>query len=285
MRGVTLAAATATALVCAAFASTARADTPVLPADAALPWSSPTHQSPLEQILDPVVSQIVGSSASVRCEGDYDWGLLSAEKNIPAGVWGYVEFLGGKPIGFAELSPRTCNYLQAFAQASTKPTKCTTVTQVPVQRPVTKTVKVRVQVKVKKKWVWKTVTRTVHTTETVLERRESEPTPCYSATGERLSQPGAYWSAYDDYAFALLTVAHESFHIQGDMDESTVNCHGIQRIALIAQALGAAPDDAEQIARYALNYVVAEQPQQYQLDAECRDGGALDLNPASTVWP
>ena len=81
-----------------------------------------------------MVTQIVGSSASVRCEGDYDWGLLSAEKNIPAGVWGYVEFLGGKPIGFAELAPQTCNNLQAFAQASTKPTKCTTVTQVPVQR-------------------------------------------------------------------------------------------------------------------------------------------------------
>ena len=97
--------------------------------------------------------------------------------------------------------------------------------------------------------------------------------------------PQSYWVDYALYATALAAVSHEPFHITGDRDEARVNCHGLQRISMIAQALGDTPDDAEQIARFVQQYVIPSQPSQYWLPSDCRDGGALDLNPDSSVWP
>ncbi len=264
----------------------ARADNAVLPADAPLPWSSPAHSSPLEQLLDPVVAQTIGRPGLVRCEGDYDWGLLSAQGGLASTVWGYVEFYGNSPLGFAELSPQACTYLQRFAEANPKPTKCSPPQTVYVERRVSERQAVRVRVKSRGRWTWRTGHKTVHTTETDAEQVQGQPVPCFATDGSpAMPMPDSYWRDYSNYAMALLTVAHEPFHIAGDTNEATVNCHGLQRIALFAQALGDTPDDAEQIARYAQQYVIPAQSPEYQLPADCHDGGSLDLDPSSSVWP
>jgi hypothetical protein len=267
-------------------ASTARADTAVLPADAGLPWASPTHDSALEQILNPALTQAIGQPAAMHCAGDYEWGLLSAEKSLSSGVWGYVEFWGNSPLGFTEISPQACRYLQAFAQADPKPTKCAPEATVTPDRAVVTYRTVLVRVKKNGRPSYKKERQVIRTTEKVAQPTAGALVPCFSGAGVAATlMPESYWAAYSNYAMALLTVGHEPFHIAGDMDEARVNCHGLQRISMIAQALGDTPDDAEQIARYTLEYIVPAQPSQYQLPAECHDGGALDLNPGSSVWP
>jgi hypothetical protein len=274
-------------VVVAGFGSAAaRADSGVLPPDAALPWASPNHDSPLEQLLDPVVTQAIGQPAAMHCAGDYEWAQLSAQTNLPSTVWGYVEFWGGSPLGFAEVSPQACRYLQTFAQANPKPTKCAPLTTVYVDRTVTTYHMVVVRVKRNGRLISTIVRRASHTIETVGQQSPGSPVPCFSSNGRAaMALPQSYWTDYSNYAMALLTIGHEPFHIAGDMDEARVNCHGLQRISMIAQALGDTPDDSEQIARYVQKYVIPSQPPQYQLPAECRDGGTLDLNPGSSTWP
>jgi hypothetical protein len=267
-------------------AATAKADTAVLPPDAALPWAAPNHDSPLEQLLNPAVTQAIGQPGAMHCAGDYEWGQLSAQKNLPSSVWGYVEVWGGSPLGFAVISPQACRYLQTFAQANAKPTKCAPPTITYVDRSVTTYHMVLVRVKKNGRWTSKRVRRAIRTVETVAQQTPGPPVPCFTSNGDTaMSMPQSYWTDYSNYAMALATITHEPFHITGDHDEARVNCHGLQRISMIAQALGDTPDDAEQIARYAQLYVIPRLPPQYWLPAECRDGGALDLNPGSPVWP
>jgi hypothetical protein len=275
------------AAVTLAAAAGALADTAVLPPDAPLPWSSPEHQSPLEQLVDPIATQVAGRAAAVRCEGDTDWGSLSAQKSLPEGVWGYVEFPGGSPLDFTELSPQACTYLQRFAEAESKPTRCAPLQTVTVQRRVTTHPLVSVRRRRNGHWVTTRVRRTIHATVTSQATAPGPSVPCWTTEGlPAMELPSSYWEDYVNYTMALLTLAHEPFHIAGDRNEATVNCHGLQRLPLVAEALGDAPDDAEQIARFAQQILIPKgQPAQYQLPAECRDGGSLDLNPGSSVWP
>jgi hypothetical protein len=267
-------------------AATARADTAVLPADAALPWADPSHSSALEQLLDPAVTQAIGQPAAMHCAGDYEWGLLSSQKSLPMGVWGYVEFPGGSPLGYAMVSPQACQYLQAFAQANPKPTKCVATPTIYPDGSVTTYRTVLVRVQKHGRATTKKVRQAIHTIQTVAQPAPAPPVPCFSADGSpALPMPQSYWIDYANYAMALATLGHEPFHIAGDTDEARVNCHGLQRVSMLAQALGDTPDDAEQIARFVEQYVIPAQPPQYWLPSECHDGGALDLNPDSSVWP
>jgi hypothetical protein len=287
LRALACCAGSALLLASSALAVTsAPAGSAALPPDAGLPWASPNHDSQLEQLLNPAIEQSIGEKRFLHCEGDYDWGLLRAQKHIPATVWGYVEFYGGAPLDFTELSPQACTYLQKFAQTDPKPTTCTPTQAVFVTKPVTTHRVVRKRVQQNGQWVWKKVRETTHTTRTVQQTVPGSPVPCFTTDGQAaMPEPPSYWQEYANYAMALLTIGHEPFHMTGDTDEARVNCHGLQRIALFAQALGDTPDDAEQIARFAAKYVIPNQPAQYQLPAECRDGGALDLHPDSSVWP
>jgi hypothetical protein len=87
-----------------------------------------------------------------------------------------------------------------------------------------------------------------------------------------------------EVARALHVLAHESSHLAGVRDEAAADCYGLQRTALAAEDLGAGPADAERLARVALAERALTAPPDYR-SAECRDGGALDLDPASSVWP
>lgn len=82
---------------------------------------------------------------------------------------------------------------------------------------------------------------------------------------------------------ALHVLAHESWHLAGIQDEAKADCYGFQRVEFAALQLGAAPTDAQALARRA--YVDRQEtaPTEYRT-YECRDGGALDLSP-SPNWP
>jgi hypothetical protein len=82
---------------------------------------------------------------------------------------------------------------------------------------------------------------------------------------------------------ALHVLVHESWHLAGIRDEAKADCYAFQRVEFAALRLGAAPTDAQALARRA--YVDRQEtaPAEYRT-YECRDGGALDLSP-SPNWP
>jgi hypothetical protein len=83
---------------------------------------------------------------------------------------------------------------------------------------------------------------------------------------------------------ALETLAHESWHLAGHVDEATAECYALQRIAFVATALGAPLEQGDALARTAFTVLYPHMPQAYR-SAECRDGGSLDLSPESPVFP
>jgi hypothetical protein len=85
-------------------------------------------------------------------------------------------------------------------------------------------------------------------------------------------------------AHALHVLAHESSHLAGVRNEAAADCFGLQRTAFVAEGLGADPVHAERLARLALVERTVTAPADYR-SSECHDGGALDLNPGSSVWP
>ena len=84
---------------------------------------------------------------------------------------------------------------------------------------------------------------------------------------------------------AVGVLTHEAMHVAGIMDEAAAECYAVQLTATTAGVLGA---DAE--------YAAVMQQRNWQFDQdywdeseyfspECRDGGALDLDPNSTFSP
>lgn len=88
----------------------------------------------------------------------------------------------------------------------------------------------------------------------------------------------------EQVARALHVLAHESSHLAGVRDEAAADCYGLQRTAFVAERLGADPAEAQRLARLALAERAITAPADYR-SSECHDGGALDLDPDSPVWP
>ncbi len=85
-------------------------------------------------------------------------------------------------------------------------------------------------------------------------------------------------------AWAVQTLAHESFHMRGVRDEAITECYGLQWTAFAASQLGADPRHAQAIARVAWAVGYDQLPEEYQ-SGDCRDGGRLDLRPDTTEFP
>ena len=85
-------------------------------------------------------------------------------------------------------------------------------------------------------------------------------------------------------ARALHVLAHESFHLAGVRNEAEADCFGLQRTAFVARELGADRAEAQRLAYIALLERAQTAPADYR-SPSCYDGGPLDLDPASSVWP
>jgi hypothetical protein len=85
-------------------------------------------------------------------------------------------------------------------------------------------------------------------------------------------------------AWALHTLAHESFHLRGIAGESIAECYAMQTTARVGVALGIPSTLAEQLQRWVWTRGYRNEPDEYTTTA-CHDGGPLDLHPGSSAWP
>jgi hypothetical protein len=84
--------------------------------------------------------------------------------------------------------------------------------------------------------------------------------------------------------WAVHTLTHEAWHLAGEKGEAVTECYALQTTAWAAVRLGAAPVEAQAIARYVDVHMYPELPAEYRTPA-CGNGGPLDLRPTSPVWP
>jgi len=281
----------------------ARADTAAFPDSPDLPWTNPSHQSSLEVTASAIASTIANRQVTVRCEGDTDWaGLVERGGGDPTSELGFVganySVATGQLVTLssaAELAgSRVCLPLKRFAVATTKPTKCFSVSKtsrtvlVAKRVKVTRTTVVAGKRRVKVTWV----TRDVPTK--VVTSSHGPVAPCYPWTETVGDAPPSFWQDYERYSVAILTLAHEAIHLGGivggrgpdgttlgdPLAEAKANCYGMQWMPWVAQQLGDAPDDARAIARYFFYEVYPRyvgSPLDQYWSPECRAGGALDL--------
>jgi hypothetical protein len=85
-------------------------------------------------------------------------------------------------------------------------------------------------------------------------------------------------------AWALHTLAHESFHLRGISEEAVTECYAMQTTAAVAVALGIPSTRAAQIQRWVWTKGYPNEPEEYSTPS-CRNGTRLDLHPGSSVWP
>jgi hypothetical protein len=86
---------------------------------------------------------------------------------------------------------------------------------------------------------------------------------------------------------AVAVLAHEAWHLRGEADESTVECYALQSGVTLARRLGLDEDDARRLMRQQLveNELRGVGSLEYRLTSECRNGGDLDLDPATDRFP
>jgi hypothetical protein len=82
----------------------------------------------------------------------------------------------------------------------------------------------------------------------------------------------------------IVTLAHESWHLRGVVDEARTQCYAVQTTEAVALALGVRADDAQLIAaRVAVDD--ARAPRGEYHSPACHPGGPYDLRPGTTAWP
>jgi hypothetical protein len=85
-------------------------------------------------------------------------------------------------------------------------------------------------------------------------------------------------------ANTVLTFGHETVHVAPGGDEAVATCYGLQRIRRASVLLGAPRAYADSLAALAWTGLYPYGLAKYH-SPECRNGGKLDLNPGSSVWP
>jgi hypothetical protein len=93
--------------------------------------------------------------------------------------------------------------------------------------------------------------------------------------------------AFSQTARALAVLAHEAWHLRGETDEGITNCYAFQTGVALGERLGLSERTAARMMRQQLadNATFARGAPEYLVPRECRDGGRLDLNPASNRFP
>jgi hypothetical protein len=85
-------------------------------------------------------------------------------------------------------------------------------------------------------------------------------------------------------AWALHTLAHESFHMRGFAAEAQAECYAMQTTASVAVSLGIPKGRAAQLQRWVWSRGYRNEPDEY-MTTECHNGGPYDLHRWSPVWP
>jgi len=83
---------------------------------------------------------------------------------------------------------------------------------------------------------------------------------------------------------AVHLIAHEGMHVLGYWDEAEAECRAVQLSHIVAEALGASPEEARELqARYFVE--VYPRIRSNYISGECREGGALDIHPDRVEFP
>lgn len=82
----------------------------------------------------------------------------------------------------------------------------------------------------------------------------------------------------------IVTLAHESWHLRGIVNEAQTQCYAVQTTEAVARSLGVAPADAALIAAR-VTLADARAPAGEYHSAQCRPGGAYDLRRDTAAWP
>ncbi len=82
----------------------------------------------------------------------------------------------------------------------------------------------------------------------------------------------------------IVTLAHESWHLRGVVNEAQTQCYAVQTTEVVARALGVSPFDARIIALRVAADDAAAPPGEYH-SPRCRPGTELDLHPKTPDWP
>lgn len=85
-------------------------------------------------------------------------------------------------------------------------------------------------------------------------------------------------------AWAVHTLAHESFHLRGIQSEAITECYALQNTAFVAERLGIDGATAQRLQKWVYVRGYSNEPDDYRSD-QCRDGGKLDLRPGTPVFP
>jgi hypothetical protein len=93
--------------------------------------------------------------------------------------------------------------------------------------------------------------------------------------------------AFSQTARAIAVLAHEAWHLRGESDEGVTNCYAFQSGVSLGRRLGLSEGTAALMMRQQLadNATFGRSAPEYLVPAECRNGGRLDLAPASDRFP
>jgi hypothetical protein len=86
---------------------------------------------------------------------------------------------------------------------------------------------------------------------------------------------------------AIAVLAHEAWHLRGVRNEATTECYALQTGVEVGQRLGLSQGTARRLMRQQLteNALHSGSSPAYLVSSDCRNGGRLDLHPASASFP
>jgi hypothetical protein len=86
---------------------------------------------------------------------------------------------------------------------------------------------------------------------------------------------------------ALAVLAHEAWHLRGVRNEGAAECYAFQSGVTLGERLGLSEDRARQLMSQQLaeNAGRSGAGAEYLVPPQCRDGGALDLDPGTSRFP
>jgi hypothetical protein len=87
-----------------------------------------------------------------------------------------------------------------------------------------------------------------------------------------------------DLVDGLVTLAHESWHLRGIVNEAQTQCYAVQSTERAARLFGIGTEDARLLALSVAVADAAATPGEYH-SPECRPGGRYDLAPHTFGWP
>jgi hypothetical protein len=93
--------------------------------------------------------------------------------------------------------------------------------------------------------------------------------------------------SFSQTARAIAVLAHEAWHLRGERNEGVTECYALQSGVELGTSLGLSENTARQMMRQQLaeNQLRGRGAVEYLVPRECREGGPLDLDPASSRFP